>query len=193
MNNPLIQLHSHFVIHSSHLMTFSVYNVSLSNTDAQAFDSSNINVIFTNNYHICCIATIRTVCTAFKPWYISCSNILPTLNMKIFYKIVSVAILFLNFLSVIIQIKSFQSNKCFSLIVISINGNDILCAIYLGCVWIADLSFGDSFKVKRRIMDVWNPLYDSIYNCILLHNTDRKFTYFIIFIKTYGSNLSCEL
>ena len=46
--------------------------------------------------------------------------------------------------------KSFQSNKCFSLIVISINGNDILCAMYLGCVWIADLTFGDSFKVKEE-------------------------------------------
>ena len=150
MNNPLIQLHSLFLMHTSHLMLFSVDSVGSLNIYPKAFDGSKINLIITTDYHVCCIAETNTVCTAFKPWFISCSDILPTFGMKLFYRIVSVTIFILNILSIVLQIKSYQSNKCFSLIVISINCNDLLCGIYLSCVWIADLFFSELFKIKEE-------------------------------------------
>ena len=149
-NNPLIQLHSHFLIQLSYLMIFSIDNIGLLDIYPQAFDGSKINLISTKYYQICCMAPISTTCTAFKPWFIACSDILPSFSMKLFYKTISVTIFILNFVSIILQIRSYQSNKSFSLIVISINGNDILCGVYLSYIWIADLSFGDSFKVKEE-------------------------------------------
>ena len=150
MNNPIIQLHSHFFIKISHLMIFSIDNIDLLDIHPQAFDASKINLISTTDYHICCMAPINTVCMAFKPWFIACSDILPSFSMKLLYTTVSIMIFFLNFVSIILQIRSYKSSKSFSLIVISINGNDILCGIYLSYVWIADLSFGDSFKAKEE-------------------------------------------
>ena len=149
MHNPLIQLHSHFLMKLS-LMIFSIDNISLLDIYPQAFDGSKIVFISTTYYHICCMAPINTVCKAFKPWYIACSDILPSLGMKLFYSSVSVIIFILNILSIILQISSYKANKSFSLIVISINGNDILCGMYLSYVWIADLYFSDSFRVKEE-------------------------------------------
>ena len=152
MNNSLIQLHSHFLREIYYLMIFDVDNIDLLDIYPHAFDASKINFIFTTYYHICCIASINTVCTAFKPWYIACSDILPSIGLKVFYKTVSITIFILNFVSIILQIRSYKLNKSFSIIVILINVNDILCGIYLSYIWIADLSFGDSFKVKQ---DSW--------------------------------------
>ena len=135
-NNPLIQLHRYFLSHASYLMLFTVDNIDSTNIYPDSFDGSNINVIITTNYHVCCIAEINTFCTSFRPWYISCSDILPTWSMKLFYKTVSVTIFILNILSVLIQIRSYQSNRSFSLIAISININDMFCGIYLSCVWL---------------------------------------------------------
>ena len=131
-------------------MIFSIDNIGLLDIYPQAFDDSKINLISTKYYQICCMAPISTTCTAFKPWFIACSDILPSFSMKLFYKTISVTIFILNFLSIILQMRSYKSNKSFSLIVISINGNDILCGVYLSYIWIADLSFGDSFKVKEE-------------------------------------------
>ena len=151
MSNPISQLHSYFAIHTPYLTTFSVHNVCLSSIYQQAFDGSKFNLIFTTDYHICCMAPITTVCTAFKPWYISCCDILPSLGMKVFYIIVSVVVFMLNILSIILQSISYQSNKVFSLIVMLINANDILCGLYLCNVWLVDIYFGDSFQVKEEL------------------------------------------
>ena len=150
MNNPLIQLHSHFLIQISYWMIFSIDNIGLLDINHRAFDGLQINLISTMDYYICCMVSINTVCMASKPWFIACSEILPSLSMKLFYKTVSITVCILNFLSIALQIRSYKSNKNFSLIVISININDILCGIYLSYIWIVDLSFGDSFKAKEE-------------------------------------------
>ena len=191
-NNPLIQLHSHFLIQLSYLMIFSIDNIGLLDIYPQAFDDSKINLISTKYYQICCMAPISTTCTAFKPWFIACSDILPSFSMKLFYKTISVTIFILNFVSIILQMRSYKSNKSFSLIVISINGNDILCGVYLSYIWIADLSFGDSFKVKEEKWRSGILCLTAFTTLPLFHIPDRKFTNFIIFIKTYGSNAPFE-
>ena len=116
----------------------------------ESFHGSKINFIITEDYHVCCIAPSGTVCTAFQPWYISCSDILPLLSMETFYKSISILIFILNLLSILVQIRTYKSKKNFSIIVIIINVNDILCGIYLRFVWVADLSFSGSFHVKEE-------------------------------------------
>ena len=109
-----------------------------------------MNFIITKDYHICCTAPFGTVCTAFQPWYISCSDILPSIGMKIFYILISIFILILNFLSLTLQIITYRSHKTFAVIVFSMNVGDILCGIYLSFIWIADMSFSGSFYVKEE-------------------------------------------
>ena len=149
-NNPIIHLHYSFLIHIFNLKLLSIVNVSFRDISPESFYGSKINFIITEDYHVCCIAPSGTVCTAFQPWYISCSDILPLLSMKTFYTSISTLILILNLLSILVQIRICKSNKSFSIIVIIINVNDILCGIYLSFVWIADLSFSGSFHVKEE-------------------------------------------
>ena len=149
-NNPIIHLHYSFLINILYLRILSIVNVSFYDINQKSFHSSKINLIITEDYHVCCIAPSGTVCTAFQPWYISCSDILPLLSMKIVYKSISIFIFILNLLSILVQIRTYKYNKSFSTIVININVNDILCGIYLSFVWIADLSFSGSFHVKEE-------------------------------------------
>ena len=152
-NNSIIHLHSHVLFLTSNLRSLNILNLNFRYIDPKAFDNSNINIIVTKDHYICCIVHSRTLCTAFQPWFISCSDILPSLGMKIFYITLCVLIIVLNFLSVILQIISYhklRSNKTFSVIATAINANDILCAVYLSFVWIADLSFSDSFQANQE-------------------------------------------
>ena len=149
-NNPIIHLHYSFLFRVFYLRLLSIVNVSFHDINPKSFHGSKINFIITEDYHVCCIAPSGTVCTAFQPWYISCSDILPLLSMETFYKSISILIFILNLLSILVQIRTYKSNKSFAIIVIIINVNDILCGIYLSFVWVADLSFSGSFHVKEE-------------------------------------------
>ena len=149
-NNPIIHLHYSFLFLLFYLRLLSIVNVSFHDINPESFHDSKINLIITEDYHVCCIAPSGTVCTAFQPWYISCSDILPLLSMKTFHKSISILIFILNLLSILVQIRTYKSKKSFSIIVIIINVNDILCGIYLSFVWVADLSFSGSFHVKEE-------------------------------------------
>ena len=149
-NNPLHYLPDAFLISTSNLKTLSIDNVNFQYINPEVFHESNINFIITTDYHICCTAPSSTFCTAFRPWYISCSDILPSLSMKIFYILISIFIIILNFLSLILHVITYRSHKTFVVIVFCINVGDILCGIYLSLIWIASISFSGSFHVKEE-------------------------------------------
>ena len=168
-NNPIIHLHSSFFIHLFHLKLLSIVNVSFHDINPESFSGSKIKFIYTEDYHICCTVPFRTVCTAFQPWYISCSDILPSLSTKTFYISISLLIFILNSFSIILQITKCVFNKAFSITAIMINANDILCGIYLSLIWIADISYSGSFHVKE---ESWR----SGLFCILAFTTALWFT-----------------
>ena len=91
-NNPVIHLHYSFLICIFYLKLLSISNVSFLDINPESFYCSKINLICTEDYHVCCIAPSGTVCTAFQPWYISCSDIIPLLSMKLFYTSISIQV-----------------------------------------------------------------------------------------------------
>ena len=136
------------------LLTFnlkivSIINITFREIDPDPFGSSKINFIITKDYHICCTAPSGTICTAFQPWFISCSDILPLKSMKSFFISFSILIIVLNFMSIILQLTISRFKNAFSAIILFINGNDVLCGIYLGFIWIADVIFSGKFHVKE--------------------------------------------
>ena len=54
-------------------------------------------------------------------------------------------------LSILIHFLVKRLSKPFSATVISINLNNILCGIYLACIWIADVALEDKFQVKEKL------------------------------------------
>ena len=148
-NNPLLYLPE---THIQKLKLLHISNVSLKGIHVKALHKSHINVIITENYHICCLSSYKSLCFAHKFWYISCSDILPKISIKVIYIYISVSIsvILLNLLSSFIHFFDRKSYKPFSISVISLNFRDILCGIYLTNIWIADLIFKDKFVVKEK-------------------------------------------
>ena len=149
-SNPIIHMHR-FLIHDTKLKILSVMNVSLKNIKPDLFGSIKTNIILTKNYHLCCTVKTGVVCMAYQPWYISCSDMLPSSILKLFYVSISILIIVLNILSIALQINAFKTSKMFTIVIISVNINDILCGIYLCLIWIADLSHHGSFHVKEEL------------------------------------------
>ena len=104
-----------------------LYVFYLIDIDINAFDGHNLKVILTTDYYTCCIAPIGTICTAVKPWFISCSDILPKHNMKILFRTTSFLILVLNIGSVLIHLVAKKSKMSFKITVMSLNISNFLC------------------------------------------------------------------
>ena len=147
--NPLMALpilFSNITLSVLHIATTGIQHI-----DIHAFSNVKIRMIVTNDHHICCIAPSNSVCLAHKPWYISCTDILPNLTMKILFKIISISILLLNSTSTMMYILRYKTNKLFSILVIFLNINDIFCSIYLAIIWVGDLTLKDIFSVKEHL------------------------------------------
>ena len=108
-------------------------------------------VILTTDYQLCCLSADKSLCQTHKPWYISCSDILPKKSMEVFFILNFTLIIFLNVLSILIHFLTRKSNDASSVTVISININDIICGIYLGCIWISDVTYKAEFLVKEKL------------------------------------------
>ena len=87
-------------------------------------------------------------CTAYQPWYVPCSDILPSMEMKVLSAVISLLIIVLNTASSLLHLLT--ANKTFSVTVASINFSEFLCGAYLSCLWIVDLSFKGTFMVKGK-------------------------------------------
>ena len=148
-NNPITYLYNNFLMQTVNLKLLSIRGIPFKEIDPDPFYGSNINFIITKDYHICCTASSGTICTAYQPWFISCSDLLPLKSMKSFFISCSIFIIIFNFLSISLQLKTGSLRKAFSIIVIFINTNDILYGIYLSFIWIADLIFSEKFHVKE--------------------------------------------
>ena len=113
-----------------------------------AFRNADINTIETDDYHICCIVLCSVSCDAFKPWYVSCSKLLPTISMRIFWAFVSIIVVLFNVLSIYLQSLS-SSQSSFKMVIVSVNLTDILCFCYLTVLLIADSVYGEKFITKE--------------------------------------------
>ena len=119
--------------------------------DIMAFANVKIKSIITKDHHVCCIIPDNTLCPANKPWYISCSDILPNRMIKNFYAIISVLIILLNSASALSHILRYKKNSTFHITIVCININDTLSGIYLFTIWIADFSLKGTFSVKEHL------------------------------------------
>ena len=147
-NNPLKNMPELFKI-CSNIDVLYIKNTSFRQVNIKSSNEVNIKFIVTNDYHICCITSLRTLCTAKKPWYISCSDILPNHTIKFFFILIAPLVLFLNVVSIVLHILSWQSNKAYSLIALSININEILCDLYLCCLLIEFLILSIKGKIAN--------------------------------------------
>ncbi len=152
-NNPLHYLQAEFVVYSSHMSVIIIRNISLRNIALDAFHNVNVDIIDTTDFHICCVAPPRSICTENIPWYRSCLDLLSDRKMVICFMVVASNILFLNVASMLLNILQHKLKIIkpgFSATVFAININDLLCALYLSIIWIAHLQTKGRFKLMEQ-------------------------------------------
>ena len=113
-----------------------------------SFQHTSVKQILTDNYHICCLTPPSVSCNAFKPWYESCSKLLPNSSTRVLFIVISFLICFLNMFSIYIQINTGQFHS-FKLLIISVNCSDLLCSFYLIILLIADFIYQDNFVTNK--------------------------------------------
>ena len=117
------------------------------------FDSTVLQLIESDDYRVCCIASSCTKCNALRPWYIDCSNLLPSESMTITLAFVSACIFILNVLSLLFHLclRRHRYSEVFKFIIIKINISDMLCFLFLLILVIADLCYQGSSVTKTMV------------------------------------------
>ena len=151
-HNYIKTIYSNTFLNITLIHILNLVNNSLVNIQFNMFNRVPIEAILTEDYHICCIVSVNTECSASKPWYASCLNLLPNYVVKISLILISLTILISNSFSLISNVRSvFQSpqHRIFSFTVASINLGDFLFGFYLCILWMADISYQASFIVNE--------------------------------------------
>ncbi len=125
-------------------------NASLTDIDVEALNTLSLNFLKTENHHLCCTASDSAVCTAQRPWYISCSDLIGNTKQRTAFVAVSVLILSFCAISIVCHIGTRSSGKGYSIVVVAVNLIDLQCLVYLIAIWIADIVHRGTFMVKEE-------------------------------------------
>ena len=113
----------------------------------QAFFNIEIKRLEFTKYLVCCVVPLSTDCIyPYKPWYTTCSQLLPNSEVRISIGIISIALIAINISCLLIHCFSFKQSKSFTVLIIAINLNDLLCTTYLSLLFLADNYFGKHFS-----------------------------------------------
>ena len=135
----------------------------------RSFNDVPIKIILTKDYYVCCLVSSSHVCTSPLIWYLSCSDILPHLNVKITYSSVAMLTGILNILCLILHSFTKERKKPFSVIISFLNLTDLLCTFYLSIIWISDLSLKGKYFVKDKWWRSSNGCYTAFFAVIWLN------------------------
>ena len=150
-NNKLLFLQRDTFYKVNRIYILNLQNNPLTEISLEMFSGVNIRILVSNYFYICCITLMDTTCTAKIPWYASCSHLLPNIETKVTFIIVSLGIVSGNSLSILknIMIRNKRlKGEIYSIIVCAINMGDILCGSYILVLWIGDLYYSDEFIIN---------------------------------------------
>ena len=154
-----------------HFKVLSVVKNSFLLLNPTLFRNTEIYILQSDDYRICCIASSVKMCTATKLWYINCKNLLPTHTVRIFIIIVGSLVLVLSVLSLILQVKLRAKYRAsiFPIIIICLNISDMLVSLYFIILVTAEFIYQVSIILYEKI---WKRSF----SCYLIFFTSLVFT-----------------
>ncbi len=153
--NALTQLFPGIFVNISRNIVIVFENNTTPLDDFDFFDSVGKQVFKTDDFHICCVIEVETVCLSPMPWFVLCSGLLPNMSVRIGFYLMSATILVLNLCSILCQHLSKKMNQLakrtsnFHQIVITISAFDILSSVPLLLIWSVDLYFASNYIMKE--------------------------------------------
>ncbi len=110
------------------------------------FKNVDLTLLESDRFEVCCSKPSKARCSAQKPWYKSCSNLLINSKTKVTFCCVSFSVITLNIISSYICFNLYlKSLQIYSLLATSINMSDMLYGTYMTILWSADFHYGDVF------------------------------------------------
>ena len=128
-----------------------IKNNDLHNLNSDWLSHAHINILVTNNAHVCCIVPSEILCKTQKHWYTSCTRLLGSFSIKLTFIIISSIVTLINlisFLGNLCVVKRKRKGMLQSIIVIFINIGYLCLGLYLAVIWIGDSYFGDIYAVR---------------------------------------------
>ncbi len=111
----------------------------------------HVDIIITDNYHLCCVTSSTSECFAKGPWHFLCTDLLPEKTMRTTFIVLSAVSCVLNLASISVHaIRGKSIKKAFAISVIFINIGDFFCPVYLAVIWITDLVYQGSFMISEE-------------------------------------------
>ena len=104
-DNFVIKCFANIIKGSSNLKLFILKNVSANYLAKNLFEGVHSDIIDTDDYRLCCVASLHSVCTAQLPWHISCDNLLPNSVVRWSFIMISISIIVMNGISVAIYVR----------------------------------------------------------------------------------------
>ncbi len=147
-SNPLTHFSPDFVANSATFL-LKITEVKIKyRKDKNEFQDDVFKAVVTDDYHICCLVKKATTrCTVKQPWHAACQELLPESNIRSsFFAFAGLVVIF-NTINILIHLTLDRPFRAFSLIVVALSSNDILCAVYLGIIWMTDLHYQGHFSV----------------------------------------------
>ncbi len=167
--NPLSKIPRLFVVMCPLVRLISLRKLNLIGVDQNSFDSILTGVVDTDDHHVCCLTHENLCCSAKRPWFVACEDLLPGVTKQIFFVSISFTIVVLNIVSFITNTLTWKSNKTMSIIVFSTNICHCLCSVYLHITWIAHFSLEGTFMVMEQIWRTSSSCF-SAFGIILAHS-----------------------
>ena len=155
-NNKLTAVFKNSIIGSDKLSFLSLENNTLDATRSKNIQYLDMKFLQIDYFPLCCFTKNNVKCSAKKPWYMSCSQLLVNnLVKKIFY-FLSFIVVVVNALHLLVQRKFVgEKQKCqkaaaFESIVISISLLDMIGSFPIFILWISDLYFKDNLILMQN-------------------------------------------
>ena len=153
-NNPLVKIPNAMLKHTPQFEMLYALNTIPKDFSVNSLRYSSLKLIVSSDYHYCCIVPLSAICLPNKPYYFSCTDLLPNAKLNILFVVGSILVILPNTLSITLNIFISKTNKKsqvpFTMIITAINLTDTLCGIVLGIIWIVNKKFEGVFLLKEE-------------------------------------------
>ena len=135
------------------LQVLNLNNMKFTHVQRNSFFSTNVKLIKTSDYKISCVNHVTFFYTSYPPWFVSCSDILPSTSMKAMYINISLLTVSLNILSILVHALKLHKriSQPIQIIVIGQNFSDNLCGIYLTIICVSDILLKGFYLVDEHL------------------------------------------
>ncbi len=157
--NPLLQILAKMYIGLKEIVILNIRNTSNPTMQSNTFSQSVISTIITSDYHVCCIQSVQSVCTATIPWHTSCFSFFPDLFFKCVYIVIGSFLFLLSSISFLLHLRKTNMSVPYVWSIQMIATNDLVLGLYMLIIWFMDYQL-------QRSQDVNWDLWSSSMRCL---------------------------